>query len=251
MSQGRLTALRLVAAGAAVTLCLLPSGAFELAADPLRLNDWWEQHGTAAASIALLHLAVIAAMAATLALFALDALSRARRAPVLAGLASRILHTTPLSLRQRLLILGATSGLAVPAAATGDESILLIDAGPIVTAPAITLVDLGATPILNSGENALGPTSQIQPAHDLPTTRAGFRPPQPSGVPDAWLVEPGDDLWSIAATMLAEHAHADDEASIWRYWQALIEANRSTVPDPDLIQPGQVLQLPPIVTADR
>ena len=34
MSQGRLTALRLVAAGAAVTLCLLPSGAFELAADP-------------------------------------------------------------------------------------------------------------------------------------------------------------------------------------------------------------------------
>ena len=48
MSQGRLTALRLVAAGAAVTLCLLPSGAFELAADPLRLNDWWEQHGTAA-----------------------------------------------------------------------------------------------------------------------------------------------------------------------------------------------------------
>lgn len=71
------------------------------------------------------------------------------------------------------------------------------------------------------------------PAQDEPS------PPTPH-MPDSITVAPGDSLWSIAASL---HPDADD-ASIDAAWRAIHEANADTLPDPNLIRPGQILTLP-------
>ncbi|GAA1501789.1 LysM peptidoglycan-binding domain-containing protein [Nocardioides humi] len=61
--------------------------------------------------------------------------------------------------------------------------------------------------------------------------------------PTVVIVRPGDSLWTIAARRLGPGASAADVASYWRRVQAL---NAAVIgPDPDLIQPGQSLRLPP------
>jgi nucleoid-associated protein YgaU len=55
-------------------------------------------------------------------------------------------------------------------------------------------------------------------------------------------VLPGDTLWSIAAERLG----TDDIRRIARYWPRIHRANREVIgPNPDLLRPGQVLELPP------
>ncbi|MGO4436088.1 LysM peptidoglycan-binding domain-containing protein [Paenarthrobacter sp. RAF9] len=56
-------------------------------------------------------------------------------------------------------------------------------------------------------------------------------------------MQPGDSLWSIAASRLGPFATDVDIALSWPKWY---DANRSTFgADPTLLQPGQVLQPPP------
>ena len=60
------------------------------------------------------------------------------------------------------------------------------------------------------------------------------------------VVRRGDTLWSIAARFLGPAATAEEIAREWPRWH---EANRHAVgDDPDLIQPGQVLQPPTTTT---
>jgi nucleoid-associated protein YgaU len=74
------------------------------------------------------------------------------------------------------------------------------------------------------------------------------RPPRPraAAIPHTsgqYIVEPGDNLWSIARAALGWNARDDEVAP---YWKALIGANRSHLRsgDPNLIFPGEVLGLP-------
>lgn len=57
------------------------------------------------------------------------------------------------------------------------------------------------------------------------------------------LVRPGDSLWAIASRALGPGAPAADVASYWHRVHALNAAAIGT--DPDLLQPGQQLRLPP------
>lgn len=62
---------------------------------------------------------------------------------------------------------------------------------------------------------------------------------------ETWIVEAGDHLWAIAAETVADRTGHTDDESVGAYWQRLIEANRHIVgDDPDLIHPGQVIELP-------
>lgn len=83
------------------------------------------------------------------------------------------------------------------------------------------------------------PPQVVQPEHragpDLPR-RGG---PAPSGA--AHRVQPGDSLWSIAASM-SPRASA---AAIAELTRQIYEINRTTIGnDPDVIHPGQSLSLP-------
>jgi hypothetical protein len=59
-------------------------------------------------------------------------------------------------------------------------------------------------------------------------------------MPESFTVAPGDSLWSIAASLRP----GANDASIDAAWRAIYEANADTLPDPNLIHPGQKLTLP-------
>lgn len=69
--------------------------------------------------------------------------------------------------------------------------------------------------------------------------------PAGSSIGSAHTVQPGDSFWSIAekaeARRLGRHP---TDAETGHYWQTLVAANRHQVSNPDLIFPGQVVNLP-------
>lgn len=76
--------------------------------------------------------------------------------------------------------------------------------------------------------------------------RATGGPAEPAAsaeTPDgALVVRPGDSLWALAAARLGPDA---TPVEVDRAWRVLYRLNRPVVgPDPDLIRPGQQLQLP-------
>lgn len=84
------------------------------------------------------------------------------------------------------------------------------------------------------------------PARGLADSAAAS--PEPRQI-KVWIVEPGDDLWSIAASVIrSDLGLSPSDREVAPYWLRLIEANRSTLPDPDnpsLIFAGERILLPP------
>lgn len=76
-----------------------------------------------------------------------------------------------------------------------------------------------------------------------PTTPTAEAPEEIAGAGSTWTVRPGDDFWSIAATVISTRGGGP----VGGYWLQLIQANRSRLPDPadpSLLFPGDVLVLP-------
>ncbi len=64
-------------------------------------------------------------------------------------------------------------------------------------------------------------------------------------LPAAHTVQPGDSLWRIARDLLTQDGIAPTGADISNFWRSMYDMNRDVIGDnPDLIHPGQVLQLP-------
>ena len=64
------------------------------------------------------------------------------------------------------------------------------------------------------------------------------------------VVRRGECFWSIAETLVLNGTDEATEADVAHYWQKLIEANRSKLPDPanpDLLWAGTVLDLPALL----
>ncbi len=62
----------------------------------------------------------------------------------------------------------------------------------------------------------------------------------------------GDHLWAIAGKRLTEvRGQTPDEGEHARYWVRLVDANRGRIRsgDPDLIFPGEVIELPEVEPA--
>lgn len=70
------------------------------------------------------------------------------------------------------------------------------------------------------------------------------------GPPTTYVVVDGDNFWDIAESMVEAEAGGDvSDAAVATYWQALIDANADGLVEPgnpDLIVPGQVLDVPPV-----
>ncbi len=66
-------------------------------------------------------------------------------------------------------------------------------------------------------------------------------PESPVHSDETVIVEPGDHFWKISA-----HRLADTNAPVGPYWRRVVEHNRDSIRsgDPDLIYPGEVVELP-------
>ncbi len=91
-----------------------------------------------------------------------------------------------------------------------------------------------------------------QPVVHAPQAPAIAPAPAPAPLPAAptqqVVVRPGDNLWLIARTSLANApGRPPTDAEVARYWRAVIAANRPTLRsgDPSLIFPGEIVALPP------
>ena len=82
------------------------------------------------------------------------------------------------------------------------------------------------------------------PGRSAGTPRVGTEHEQPNS--DIYVVEPGDSLWRIAASVLHSNGDGDpSSADIARFWPTIYAANRSLIGDnPSLIFPGQRLLIP-------
>lgn len=103
-----------------------------------------------------------------------------------------------------------------------------------------------AAPAAAAGDDQHGPTG-TQPLDGLPLPDRAASAPDPPGTrppddTDTVRVRPGDCLWTIAEQRLGPRAGVVEVAA---YWQRVHALNRDVIgPDPDVIHPGQRLQLP-------
>ena len=222
------------AAAIAIGVAAIPSAAGGPLSDPMSFLVWWDSVGTASAAITIVHLFAIAGFAYVAVVAALVAVADIFR---LGALRHTVLRAATPRL-QRTLTAGAFVAVSAAAPAIADESsIIITDIGSAaLSITEIVLHDVGPVPVPDR--------RSIRVARHQPAT-----PPQELTAPsttDRWLVEPGDNLWAIAETVIAERSATPNRGSVAAYWSALLTANADRLVDPDLIMPGQILDLPPL-----
>ena len=74
-----------------------------------------------------------------------------------------------------------------------------------------------------------------KPAANFSDVQSGSSSTAPVDQPQSYTVKSGDSL-----SRIAKHIYGDANK-----WHAIYDANRDKIKNPDLIQPGQVLTLPP------
>ncbi len=115
--------------------------------------------------------------------------------------------------------------------------------------PSIRPILAAATMLVVLGRVAPASAAVPPPAQRLggglpaPTAVAADTGQPPTGA--EYVVAAGDSLWAIAERRLQAEGRAASVDEIAGYWRAIYAANAGLVgPDPDLIHPGQVLELP-------
>jgi LysM domain len=194
-------------------------------------------------------------------------LARLVRIPSLVRSAEWVTLPVVRTLVDRALAIALASS-AVVAGSTVAASAVGTHRAPVILTLAATSSPTLAPPLPTNP--APSPTPPPTPS---PTPRPGYvptpagpgpRPTSPStqpsspGPPEAWTthrVVPGDNLWTIAAQHLVHEldvraSHLSNRR-IAIYWLKVVSANRDSLRsgDPDLIYPGEVVKLPPIVQA--
>jgi hypothetical protein len=169
--------------------------------------------------------------------------ARATRIPALVRLTD--LATVPAVRRA----LGAVAGVGLSAsAATLMAGSLLPDQAPPAGEVSLSEGGVVLQRLPDQGDVVL---RRLPDQEGSATMRVEDRPGGSEGstTPTEWTARPGDHLWHVAeATLAGAWGRAPSDAEVAPYWQQVVEANRGGLADPgnpDLILPGQVLQVPP------
>lgn len=76
----------------------------------------------------------------------------------------------------------------------------------------------------------------------------GYLPVEPAPTPrQTWVVSSGEHFWSIASSHVGDTlGHPPTALQVVEYWRSLVDANLPVIRsgNPDLIHPGEVLELP-------
>lgn len=238
----------------AVAVALRAVATGDLASPPLaapgELTDWVAARSPVLAAVALGRLVaevVVWYLLAVSALHAVAALVRFRGADRLADVlaspaARRVVHAG--------LGLGLVAGSTVAAASPGSpatatrSAAVVPDLGDPAAGTAVAAPSAGtATMAPSAGTATMVPTTGTATMSPTAPTE-----PPPAAAPTTWEVSPEESFWSIAADVLAERwGRPAADAEVDPYWRALVDANRHRLADPadpDLLHPGQVLELP-------
>lgn len=217
----------------------------------------WPGLGTVAASDATT--GVLLPLAALLTLWVTTVVARAAwQVRPDGGDAGRGASSRPVRLVSAVLI-SVAGGLAAPVAAQASAPtavmVAVADAGPAEPAPASPSAPAQRQdPPPADDQQVEVPVPGWTPTSPTPTGRVAAEVGLVSGTSGAAgrsvdgpgaevTVRQGDTLWDIAARHLGHQATDTDVAEEWPRWYA---ANRDLIgPDPDLIQPGQLLLAPP------
>lgn len=237
----------LIAVGLAATAVWLHRlGDGDLAPPPMRswsaTSQWYDTVGADVAVMAVVRLLAFGLLLWLLVVLVLQVVSVVLGIRPLHRLADLISPRSLQRLGQGLVGLSLTAGLAAPApgagipdpSTPGTATMHLVDPGEVVGTAPSTSTSTTSTTIAE----APVPLT-IAPPASITTSQ----PPPPPPPKETVVVEAGDSLWSIAA----EEVGGGDDRVISTYWRRLIEANRARLVDPanpDLIYPGQTLELP-------
>lgn len=196
------------------------------------LSDWYDAVGPEGAAIAIVRVVIVALAAWLLLATLLQVLAAVPSLRPLRPLADLISPRSMQRLGRSLAGLSLTAGLAAPAPSAG--TLAPREDRPPASAPA---------------PDEDPPTATMRVIEPTPA------PPEPAPAPTAAsgstvVVARGDSFWSIAVEAVTDATGRRPSASeVARYWDRLVEANRSrlVVPDnPDLLYAGQSLDLPPV-----
>lgn len=213
------------------------------------LQRWLDGRDAITVAFALVRLIGLALAWYLLAVTVLGLAARVSRIPALVRLAD---VTTIPAVRK---VLGTIAGVGLTASAASLAAASMLPDAQTGEGPARGAVDSavvlerlpdGSDVVLrrlpDQGEEGTA-TMRVddQPADEAPID------PAPSSA-HQWTVASGDHLWHVAESTLGQHwGRAPTDAEVTPYWSAVVEANRSTLADPDnpdLIFPGQVFVLP-------
>jgi hypothetical protein len=125
----------------------------------------------------------------------------------------------------------------------------------LVTVPFVRrLLNRAATVVLATSLVApAGAHAAERPPDPPPVMRLIDDPPPPAAAPalapaapsvDSYVVQPGDNLWSITERLLTQRlGRPPSDAEVVPHWQTLIADNADRLRDPSLIFSGQVLRI--------
>lgn len=225
---------------------------------PSRFAGWWLASGPVVATFGLIRLMIVVGglyWTSLLVIFLIARCTRRfglitaacqQRAWIGLGSIARLVAGT--SIASASLVSGTAPP---PAAGVADlATAMATDVGPASSTPPgpptpPRLVPLSSAP---DGPRAPDVPPLRAPLPEPALTESTSASPGQRGV-EVWIVKPGDDLWSIAASVMeSDLGRSPSNREVAPYWLRLIEANRSALPDPDnpsLIFAGEPITLPP------
>jgi len=124
--------------------------------------------------------------------------------------------------------------------------------GRRLTAVVITAILLSGVPRAEPAASSVGPANHrmvqmVEESVDAPasTTMSLIRSHTMAVAAHSHTVVKGDSLWKIARSLLAVEGSTPSGSTISDLWRSIYAMNRDLIGDnPNLIHPGQVLQLP-------
>jgi hypothetical protein len=211
---------------------------------PAELHGWVAARGSVVAAFALLRQAAVLIAWYLLAATILGCVVRALR---LGAARALVDHLTVPALRRfvgsvtsaglaSIVALGPSTPAGAEPPRPGIAVMHQLNSQPTPTPTPTTVVSPAPTALMRQLDG--GSEASIEPVATTAT------------VDDMWTVAPGDSFWLVAQEHLAATTGASpSEREVTRYWRALIEANRASLPDPlnpDLLFAAAVLVLPPV-----
>lgn len=274
MTAGPLRRRAAVAVGAAAGFALLDlAGRGRLGPPPMgsidALSSWAEARDPVTLAMALVRLAAQLGSGYLLVVAGVGLVGHGLRWTRAINLADAL--ATPAT--RRLIAGGVGLGLATSSTVGGAAADAALGASmtalPAATATMFGLEDEQAstgsgratmTPVAGGaamtplqGTAAMTPMHGTATMHVQPPGTAAMTPAPAiteSTSPTTWTVTAGDSLWSIAHEVMTDHRGGPvTDADVDPFWRQLVAANRARLADPDLVLPGQVIEVPPVPAA--